>query len=144
MIEEEKTLFVYGTLKRGGKWHCLVEKEMFIGEDAVKGEMYLEKSGFYPVLYYGEDIIYGEIYRVRATAYQKVIALESDADYDIKIVKTISGRDVGVFFFKDESQKDSERRIVDFRAEEYFKRWLEVTPRNSESYLSWLELSGNK
>lgn len=142
MLEVE--LFVYGTLKRGGKWHHLVENEVFIGEDAVNGEMYLEKGGFYPVLYDGKDMIQGEIYRVGEAAYQRVLALESDADYDIKTAQAISGREVRIFFFKDESQKDSEKRIVEFHAAEYFKRWLDVTPRNSESYLFWLEWGGSE
>lgn len=140
----EVPLFVYGTLKKGGKWHHLIENEAFLGHDAVHGEMYLEKEGFYPILYPGNDIIQGETYAVRESVYQRVLALESDTGYDIKTVKAISGREVRVFFFKDESQKDPARRIIEFQAGEYFKRWLDVTPRNSEGYLFWLEWGGTK
>lgn len=140
----EVPLFVYGTLKKGGKWYHLIENELFLGHDAVHGEMYLEKEGFYPILYPGNDIIQGETYTVRESVYQRVLALESDADYDIKTVNAIRGRAVSVFFFKDESQKDPERRIVEFHAEECFKRWLDVTPRNSESYRFFLEWGGTE
>ncbi|OGE26147.1 hypothetical protein A3C26_01315 [Candidatus Daviesbacteria bacterium RIFCSPHIGHO2_02_FULL_39_12] len=140
----EVPLFVYGTLKKGGKWHHLIANEVFLDQDAVHGEMYLEKGRFYPILYTGNDIIKGETYIVRESVYQRVLILESDADYDIKTARAISGREVRVFFFKDESQKDPEKRIVEFHAEEYFKRWLDVTPRNSESYLFWLEWGGTK
>jgi gamma-glutamylcyclotransferase (GGCT)/AIG2-like uncharacterized protein YtfP len=55
-----RELFVYGTLKQGGKWHHLVSNEHFVGEDAIEGEMYLEKGGTYPILFVGTDIIKGE------------------------------------------------------------------------------------
>lgn len=142
MLEVE--LFVYGTLKGGGKWHHLIENELFLGHDAIHGEMYLEKEGFYPILYPGNDIIQGETYRVRDSVYQRVLALESDADYDIKTVRAISEREVCVFFFKDESQKDPAKRLTEFHAAQYFKRWLGVTPKNSESYLSWVEWGGSE
>lgn len=137
-------IFVYGTLKRGGKWHHLLENELFVGEDSVQGEMYLEKNGYYPILYVGSESVPGEIYLVSEEAYKKVVELESDADYDVQKVKTTNGIEVTVFYFQDMEQKSIERKIDNFDAQAYFDKWLSETDRNSDSFKAFLEWGGKQ
>lgn len=137
-----KELFVYGTLKKGGKWHHLIEDEQFLGEDSVEGEMYLEKGGYYPILYVGTDLITGEVYSVRPEAYDAVVALEADANYDVVTVTTVGGRAVTVFYFTDETQKDPDRKIDNFDAPAFFQKWLDNTPQDSASYKEYMRSKG--
>lgn len=136
-------LFVYGTLKQGGKWHHLIEDETYLGKDTVEGEMYLEKGGYYPILFVGTDLITGEVYSVRPEAYDAVVALEADADYDVVTVMTTGGRAVTVFYFKDESQKNPDQRIDNFDAPAFFQKWLAVTSPDSDSFKEYLALGGS-
>lgn len=121
-----ETLFVYGTLKKNGKWHQLLAQEKYLGSDSVDGELYLEKGGYYPILFKGTEVVHGELYEVSPEAYEKVMALESDADYDIQTVQTHQGRVVKVFFFQDLAQKIPSQKITDFDADFYFQKWLKT------------------
>lgn len=109
-------------MKKGGKWHHLIEDQEFVREDAIYGEMYLNEAGYYPVLYVGYGAVPGEVYRVSEPALQSVIELESDANYDMQEVLTIGGILVKVFFFMDDTLKDSSRKIASFDAVSYFEK----------------------
>lgn len=140
-MQATHTLFVYGTLKHGGKWHHLLANSKLITPDSVKGEMYLHKD-LYPVLFTGEDDISGETYLVPEGDYDKAVALESDALYNVALIETASGHKAEVFFSTDESTRDPAHRIAHFDAEFYFKKWLEMASPSSESYQSFLEWGG--
>lgn len=138
-----RKLFVYGTLKEGGKWHHLLQNSQRLEPgDSILGEMYLFED-VYPVLFRGDDMIRGETYDVPDKDYSRVFELESDANYVIDTVVTDRGHEAEVYFFQDESVKDPERQITEFDAIEYFHRWLEITPRDSESFQFFLEWGGN-
>lgn len=137
-----KEIFAYGSLKQGGKWHHLIENELFKGTDTIEGEMYLEASGYYPILFAGVDLVQGEVWSLSDESYQKVWELEADADYEVKTVTTVGGLPVIVFFMKDESQKDPSRRINNFDAALYFNKWLAENDTDSPSYRQFLDWGG--
>jgi gamma-glutamylcyclotransferase (GGCT)/AIG2-like uncharacterized protein YtfP len=91
-----KEMFLYGTLKKGGKWHQLVANEEFLGNDIVNGEKYMDKNGYYPILFVGTDEILGEVYNVSPEAHES------------------------------------------------FKKWLESTPKDSDSFREFVHLGGDK
>lgn len=119
----KEKIFVYGTLKKGGKWHHLIENEDYLGQDTVRGEMYLEAGGYYPILFQGEEEIPGEIYEVSPKALEAVVELESDANYMLVQALTANGIPVELFYFTDESQKDPKRKLSEFDAKYYFEKW---------------------
>jgi gamma-glutamylcyclotransferase (GGCT)/AIG2-like uncharacterized protein YtfP len=63
-----KKVFVYGTLKQGGRFHPALEGCEFLGNKTLKGfEMY-DFHGSYPIVIKGDkdSKIHGEVYRVPA------------------------------------------------------------------------------
>lgn len=107
-------LFVYGTLKQGGRLHQYLIKQTFIKEDKVRGEMYNTWMG-YPVLFDGEDLIQGEVYDCHHDILGRIIAVKTDTGYRFKKRVTESGEEVMLFIFKDESFKVREHKITNFK-----------------------------
>jgi len=56
-------LFVYGTLKRGGSRHWILDGFPFLGRAKAKGFV-LYDLGPYPAMVYGDGVVYGEVYEV--------------------------------------------------------------------------------
>ena len=56
-------LFVYGTLKRGGSRHWILQDFPFLGRAKAKGFV-LYDLGPYPAMVYGDGVVYGEVYDV--------------------------------------------------------------------------------
>jgi len=56
-------LFVYGTLKRGGVMHWLLQDFPFLGRAKAEDFM-LYDLGPYPAMVYGDGVVYGEVYEV--------------------------------------------------------------------------------
>ena len=71
-------IFVYGTLKEGGRWHHLIEKATVIGYGKLSGyEMYVLEDGFMPMLKESPgDAVYGEVYEVNDTTLDRLRQLE--------------------------------------------------------------------
>lgn len=143
-MTEFDTLFVYGTLKQGGKWSHLLDGQRLLGEDSIQGEMYLEENGSYPILYLGAGAVRGEVYQVDEDALGKVTELEADAGYEYVPIKTASGRDVSVFCYTDPSNLDPSTAILSFDAMSSFKKWLESTPEDSDSFREFIRLGGKR
>jgi gamma-glutamylcyclotransferase (GGCT)/AIG2-like uncharacterized protein YtfP len=57
-------VFVYGTLKKGGHFHEVLQDSRFIGEGAVEGQLY--NLGAFPGLVQGEGEVKGELYELAA------------------------------------------------------------------------------
>lgn len=131
-------LFVYGTLKQGGKWHFLLNGQEMLDVDSVEGELYLEKGGYYPIMFEGSDQVMGEIYLVNAEVMARIMALEGEADYDIKRVTTQGGYEVTVFFFNDQTQRRPEQKIEQFDASAFFELWLLDNPVGSQGFIEYL------
>jgi len=62
-------LFVYGTLKRGGSRHWILQDFPFLGRAKVKG-FALYDLGLYPAMVPGAGVVYGEVYEVSEEALQ--------------------------------------------------------------------------
>ncbi len=56
-------LFVYGTLKRGGSIHWILDGYPFLGRARAKGFV-LYDLGPYPAMVRGAGVVYGEVYEV--------------------------------------------------------------------------------
>lgn len=58
-------LFVYGTLKRGGKYHSYLDEASLVAEQAtVKGTLYDTGLGYPAMVLSGIDEIQGEVYEI--------------------------------------------------------------------------------
>lgn len=57
-------IFVYGTLKRGGALHSVIEDCEFLGEHVTEPKYRLESAGAFPLMASGSYRVKGEIYEV--------------------------------------------------------------------------------
>ena len=65
MEELRMLLFVYGTLKQGGKYHCYLEEAELVEERAMaKGSLYDTEMGYPAMVLASEGQVEGEIYNV--------------------------------------------------------------------------------
>jgi len=64
-------LFVYGTLKRGGVMHWLLQDFPFLGRAKAEDFM-LYDLGPYPAMVYGDGVVYGEVYEVSEEVLQAI------------------------------------------------------------------------
>lgn len=134
------TIFVYGTLKQGGRWHHLLSSAKLLTlHDAINGALYLHPD-LYPMLFSGNKKISGETYVVSEEQYKKIVALEFE--YEKRTVTTEAGHVAEVFFYKDIQMKKKALHIEAFDAAAYFKKWLAITPKDSSSYQLFLRWGG--
>ena len=119
-----KTLFCYGSLRRGFWNHGFLDPEnsKFVGIDEIKGKLY---AGVYPFPHaYEEDgKIVGEIWEVEDQTFYRIAQMEIQAGYYFKEVKTL--RDdipVTVFFHKDKRFKQGKlyEDFIDALNDPYF------------------------
>lgn len=135
-------LFTYGTLKKGGKWHHLLEDQQFVAEDKVEGEMFIENGSYYPIMFVGADLISGEVWSVDDEAYQRACDLESDANYRIELVQTVGGRMVMAFYMDDTQKPEGATPVNNFDAAAYFEKWKNDVDPESASYEEYIRLGG--
>lgn len=80
-------LFAYGTLKRGGKYHCYLEEAELVEEQAVtKGTLYDTGMGYPAMVLSGTGQIEGEIYDIPDVLWPALDYLEDyfgDAETDL-------------------------------------------------------------
>jgi gamma-glutamylcyclotransferase (GGCT)/AIG2-like uncharacterized protein YtfP len=69
-------LFVYGTLKRGGSRHWILQNFPLLGLAKAKGFV-LYDLGPYPAMVPGAGVVYGEVYEVSEEALQALDWVES-------------------------------------------------------------------
>lgn len=55
-------VFVYGTLKKGGRFHHVLRDSRFIGEGEIEGQLY--NIGAFPGLVQGAGAVKGELYEL--------------------------------------------------------------------------------
>jgi len=68
-LSTKNHLFVYGTLKRDGSRHWIIEDFPFLGRAKAKG-FALYDLGPYPAMVPGVGVVYGEVYEVSEEALQ--------------------------------------------------------------------------
>lgn len=96
-------VFFYGTLKRGGRWNSYYIKnnEGYIGEDSIKGNMFIHKdveNNFgYPIATQGNGTINGEVWNIKRSIFRNIAEMELGAGYDEVEVLTNKGERVKVF-----------------------------------------------
>jgi len=74
-LNMKTSLFVYGTLKRGGSRHWILQNFPFLGRAKAKGFV-LYDLGPYPAMVYGAGVVYGEVYEVSEEALQALDFVE--------------------------------------------------------------------
>lgn len=93
-------IFVYGTLKRGGRWYKIFDMEKystFIEEDALQAGTLHDYAKSYPVLLEDEGRVQGEVFDVEDSLLKAICDLEVGAGYVRKMSKTEKGHDVSFF-----------------------------------------------
>lgn len=70
-----RTVFVYGTLKRGYGNHRLLEKASFVGNATIKGFVMFDMGAF-PGIMSGKGIIHGELYNINDSILESLDRLE--------------------------------------------------------------------
>lgn len=68
-------MFVYGTLKRGGRNHHWLEGARWAGEASLDGVV-LHDLGPFPMAVIGADRVFGEVYAVEASGLARLDELE--------------------------------------------------------------------
>ena len=76
-------VFVYGTLKKGGRFHSVLESSEYIGkgETGPDFELYDTKAGYPAVKLGGNTKISGEIYNVDKDTLSKLDYIEGHPDF---------------------------------------------------------------
>ena len=95
------TLFVYGTLERGGCRHEPLVLERFLGEYETEPLYRLYNLGSYPGLVEAErgDVVHGELYEVGHSLVAELDALEGAPTwFDLALVEIV-GRDGPVWAY---------------------------------------------
>lgn len=94
-----KTIFVYGTLKRGFHNHDFLDTARFLGEDSVSGELY--RDGRLPLMIKGEGTVHGELFEVQEERMALLDRLEGHPTwYRREPVVTHSGKQAEAYFFQ--------------------------------------------
>jgi gamma-glutamylcyclotransferase (GGCT)/AIG2-like uncharacterized protein YtfP len=77
------TLFVYGTLKRGGCRHAPLASQRFLGEARTEPLYRLYDLGSYPGRVHAEggDVVHGELYEVSHSLVPSLDSLEGAPDW---------------------------------------------------------------
>lgn len=74
-------LFVYGTLKQGGKYHCYLGEAALVAEHATaKGTLYDSGMGYPAMAVSGEGEIQGEVYDIPEELWPAIDDLEGYTD----------------------------------------------------------------
>lgn len=98
----EFPILVYGTLKRGESNHTLLSGSMFVGEDAVRGDLF--DLGPFPAMKEGEGTVHGEVFLVSTETLKALDHLEGHpVFYRRTPVETLFGKKpVQVYFYQDD------------------------------------------
>lgn len=109
-----KTIFVYGTLKKGRLNHYLLgEDKTFIGEDHIRGEMH--SIGTVPFVFRGKDLVPGEVWQTNDKNFLRIFIMEIRAGYILgkALTKNLRKR-VLVFYYSNEELKNYFPKIAKF------------------------------
>ena len=96
-------VFVYGTLRKGGHYHHLLEDSTFLINGFVPGEMY--SLGAYPAVVISDDCslkVYGEVFSVTEDVLSKLDKLEGHPEFYLRIMQKIeieNGRPVNAWIY---------------------------------------------
>lgn len=102
VVKEQPTMasvFVYGTLKRGGVLHHHMKGGRFLGNDVVENcTLYMLE--WYPAVVHGTSQVHGEVYEVDDLLLSLLDEVEGEGSlYKRKIVTTRNNRDVWLYFY---------------------------------------------
>lgn len=93
MAEGNQFVFVYGTLRKGGRWNYLLRDSALVVVDAtVKGDLF--DSGNIPVALPGDGKIVGEVYEVTPKVFARLDELEGHPKWYVRKLVEIAHRDM--------------------------------------------------
>ena len=72
-----KTVFIYGTLRRGGRLHSWMRHSEFIGEAVLTGAKLYDLGNDVPGIYPGEGCVKGELFTVTDPHFEDLLYLEN-------------------------------------------------------------------
>jgi gamma-glutamylcyclotransferase (GGCT)/AIG2-like uncharacterized protein YtfP len=103
-------LFVYGTLKRGGRLHHNLSSSRFICDDRV-GNCNLYMIQWYPGAEHGDGVIGGEVYEIDDSTLRTMDDLEDEGIlYKRELKTTQSGHEVWIYMYLGDI--DPESRVL--------------------------------
>ena len=117
-------VFVYGTLKKGGRFNSVFDEESFIGNATLnKHQMFAPPGRFFPHVIESDDedkIIEGEVYEINQKTLQQLDWIEGYPDlYDRKKVEvSLDDKVVEVYMYyvteKQQHIHDNKNEITNF------------------------------
>lgn len=100
MTEQDHLVFVYGTLRKGGRNHHLIKVAELVSENCwTTGELYDTEKGYPAMIQHHEHRVYGELYRVTSDQLREIDFLEGyigpgeENHYDRVVQKVYTGDD---------------------------------------------------
>jgi len=102
-------IFVYGSLRRGGRWHHVLDGSRFVGLGRTRAEWTLVPVGPYPGLVPGSESIEGELFLVSAEVLAVVDRLEEHPHlYRRTVLRLEDGRPCEAYRFNTASTPSQE------------------------------------
>lgn len=103
-------LFIYGTLKRGGRWHWKLNGQQFMGEAATVPEYMLHLNVNYPMIYWvgeGGVSVQGELWEVDARCLKQLDTLEMyPVVFDRQPIELTNGQFATVYIPRNQNPGD--------------------------------------
>ena len=105
-------VFVYGSLRRGGRAHALLAEGRFLGvTESVPGYTMLD-LGAYPALVPGEDAIVGELYEASPGLIRRLDAYEGVPDLFVREkIALADGTEAWVYIFRNTHRREDWPRV---------------------------------
>jgi gamma-glutamylcyclotransferase (GGCT)/AIG2-like uncharacterized protein YtfP len=101
-MEQTTVVFVYGSLRRGGQYHSLLQGAEFLGTDSLD-HIDLYDLGPYPMAIPGRNRLYGECYRIPLSLLPRLDELEDHPRlYQRQWVQLESGTSAWVYLGRPE------------------------------------------
>lgn len=125
-----RTIFVYGTLKKGGSNHALLEGATFIGNGITKGKHLMLDTGGFPVVLDTNEVqhVSGELYEVDDSIVHRLDQLEGHPHMFTRTPIEVDVNDAGVY---------QATEIYFGNKHHWLGRKLREAPRNEQGYFDW-------
>ena len=125
--QNENLVFVYGTLRQGGRYHHLLEQATFLGAAKTSPRYVLVDVGSYPaMLKNGTQAIHGEVYRVHEHTLKELDILEGVPElYTREQIHLSDGTVAWVYFMPPHLGQD----LPVIESGDYFSRVTKIPTR---------------
>lgn len=81
-------LFVYGTLRKGGRFDMFLDTAKYIGEATAKG-FQLFTNGDYPMIVPGDGVVHGEVYEIDEKTHEFMDIMDLEYGYKSETIDVL-------------------------------------------------------